>query len=64
VLVADDQALVRANRCFVLEQQPGITVVGEAGDGFYAAELALQRRPDVVLKDIQMPGVDGLKAAR
>jgi DNA-binding NarL/FixJ family response regulator len=64
VLIADDQALVRAGFRAILEAQPGITVVGEAADGLDAINLARRRRPDVVLMDIQMPGVDGLQAAR
>ncbi len=64
VLVADDQALVRAGFRAILEAQPGISVVGEARDGADAVDLARKRRPDVVLMDIQMPGVDGLEATR
>jgi DNA-binding NarL/FixJ family response regulator len=64
VLIADDQALVRSGFRAILEAQPGITVVGEAADGRDAIDLAHKRRPDVVLMDIQMPGVDGLEATR
>ena len=64
VLVADDQALVRAGFRAILEQQPGITVVGEAVDGRDAVHLASHRRPDVVLMDIRMPDMDGLEATR
>jgi DNA-binding NarL/FixJ family response regulator len=64
VLVADDQALVRAGFRAILETQPGISVVGEARDGADAVDLARKRRPDVVLMDIQMPGIDGLEATR
>jgi DNA-binding NarL/FixJ family response regulator len=64
VLIADDQALVRAGFRAILEEQPGIRVVGEAGDGRDAINLARRRHPDVVLMDIQMPDIDGLQAAR
>ncbi len=64
VLLADDQALVRAGFRALLDAEPDIDVVGEAGDGLQAARLALQTRPDVVLMDVRMPGVDGLEATR
>jgi DNA-binding NarL/FixJ family response regulator len=64
VLIADDQALVRAGFRAILEEQPGITVVGEAGDGRAAIDLARRRLPDVVLMDIQMPDLDGIEATR
>jgi DNA-binding NarL/FixJ family response regulator len=64
VLIADDHALVRAGFRAILEGQPGISVCGEAEDGQRAIELARRRHPDVVLMDIQMPGIDGLEATR
>ncbi|HCT78301.1 MAG TPA: DNA-binding response regulator [Micromonosporaceae bacterium] len=64
VLLADDQALVRAGFRALLDAQPDITVVGEAGDGAEAIELALATAPDVVLMDIRMPRLDGLEATR
>ena len=64
VLLADDQALVRAGFRALLDAQPDIEVVGEAGDGEAALRLALELTPDVVLIDIRMPGLDGLSATR
>jgi DNA-binding NarL/FixJ family response regulator len=64
VLLADDQALVRAGFRALLNAEPDIEVVAEAGDGVEAVRLAGQTHPDVVLMDIRMPGVDGLEATR
>jgi DNA-binding NarL/FixJ family response regulator len=64
VLVADDQPLVRAGFRLILQNEDGIEVVAEAGDGDQAHDLARQHRPDVVLMDIRMPGTDGLEATR
>jgi len=64
VLLADDQGLVRAGFRALLNAEPDIEVVAEAGDGLEAVRLAQQTRPDVVLMDIRMPGVDGLEATR
>ncbi|MGW5073140.1 response regulator [Rhodococcus sp. NPDC004095] len=64
VLVADDQALVRAGFVALLDAQSGIEVVGEAEDGAQAVRLAEELRPDVVLMDIRMPVLDGLEATR
>ena len=64
VLVADDHQVVRAGIVALLEQQEGFQVVGEAGTGDEAVEKALAKRPDVVLMDLQMPGTDGVQAAR
>jgi DNA-binding NarL/FixJ family response regulator len=64
VLLADDQALVRAGFRALLNAEPDIRVVGEASDGVEAVRLAQQTRPDVVLMDIRMPGVDGLEATK
>jgi DNA-binding NarL/FixJ family response regulator len=64
VLIADDQALVRAGFRLILDSQPGIEVVGEAADGAAAVILAGQLRPDVILMDIRMPGLDGIAATR
>jgi len=64
VLVVDDQALIRAGFRSLLERPEDIVVVGEATDGEEALRLAASTRPDVVLMDIRMPGVDGLEATR
>jgi DNA-binding NarL/FixJ family response regulator len=64
VVLADDQALVRAGFRALLDAEPGIEVVGEAADGLRAVEVVRETRPDVVLMDIRMPGVDGLEATR
>ena len=64
VLIADDQQLVRAGFRAILETRPDIMVIGEAGDGLAAVDLARRRRPDVVLMDIRMPGMDGIEATR
>ncbi|MFF3672186.1 response regulator [Microtetraspora malaysiensis] len=62
VLVADDEAMVRAGVRAILARDPNVEVVAEAGDGHEAIALARRHRPDVVLLDIQMPGLDGLTA--
>ncbi|MFB7842755.1 response regulator [Microbacterium sp. NPDC056052] len=64
VLIADDQALIRAGLAMVLGAQPDIEVVGEAQDGIEAVALANVHRPDVVLMDVQMPRMDGLEATK
>ncbi len=64
ILLADDQALVRAGFRALLDAQHDIEVAGEAGDGEQAICLARELRPDVVLMDIQMPGTDGQAATR
>jgi DNA-binding NarL/FixJ family response regulator len=64
VILADDQALLRAGFRKLLEPEPDIEIVGEASDGAEAVELARRLRADVVLMDIRMPRVDGIEATR
>jgi DNA-binding NarL/FixJ family response regulator len=64
VVLADDQALVRAGFRVLLDTEDGFEVVGEAADGAAAVAAARATRPDVVVMDIRMPGVDGLAATR
>lgn len=64
VLVADDQALVRAGIRLLVETQPDLEVVGEAEDGLTAIGEVTRTRPDVVLMDVRMPRLDGIEAAR
>ncbi|WP_049557090.1 response regulator [Nonomuraea sp. SBT364] len=64
VLLADDQAMVRASLRVILEDQPGIEVVAEAADGDEAVTLARRLRPDVCLVDVQMPGRNGIEVTR
>ncbi|MFJ7999189.1 response regulator [Streptomyces sp. NPDC096310] len=64
ILLADDHALVRRGVRLILDNEPDLTVVGEAGDGAEAIELARAERPDLVILDIAMPRLTGLQAAR
>jgi DNA-binding NarL/FixJ family response regulator len=64
VLLVDDQPLLRTGFRMILSAETDLTVVGEAGDGASAVELARRLRPDVVLMDIRMPGMDGIQATR
>jgi DNA-binding NarL/FixJ family response regulator len=64
VLIADDQELVRTGFRVIVNAEPDLDVVGEAGDGRQAVELARTLRPEVVLMDIRMPNVDGIEATR
>ncbi len=62
VLLADDQALIRGGFAALVRSAPDMEVVGEAGDGEQALELARETQPDVVLMDVRMPGTDGISA--
>jgi DNA-binding NarL/FixJ family response regulator len=64
VLLVDDDDLMRAGLRAVLSSDPRLEVVGEAGDGAFAIERARTLRPDVVLMDVRMPGLDGIAATR
>ncbi len=64
VVIADDQALVRGGFHSILAGQDDIEVVGEAEDGQQAVEVVERQRPDVVLMDVRMPGLDGIEATR
>jgi DNA-binding NarL/FixJ family response regulator len=64
VVLADDQVLVRAGFRVLLETEDGFEVCGEAGNGAQAVAVTLEQRPDIVVMDIRMPGVDGLEATR
>lgn len=64
VLVVDDQIVVRAGFAAVIDAEPDMTVVGEAGDGAEAVRLAERLDPDVIVMDVRMPGLDGIAATR
>jgi DNA-binding NarL/FixJ family response regulator len=64
VLVADDQALLRGSFRVLIDTAPGLTTIGEAGNGAEAVAMARSARPDLVLMDVRMPEMDGIEATR
>ncbi|TAJ47968.1 MAG: response regulator transcription factor [Herbiconiux sp.] len=64
ILLVDDQQLIRLGMRLVLDAEEGLEVVGEAGDGYEALAAVQRLRPDVVLMDVRMPGLDGIEATR
>jgi DNA-binding NarL/FixJ family response regulator len=64
VLIADDQVLLRGSLRVLVDSAPDLTAIGEAGTGAEAVQLAMAEKPDVVLMDIRMPGMDGIEATR
>ena len=62
LLLIEDQTLMRQGLRMLLDLEPGMTVIGEAADGESGVRLALEKRPDVVLMDVQMPGISGVEA--
>ena len=64
IVIADDHELIRGGLAGMLGAQDDLEVVGEAGDGAAAVDLVLRERPDVVVMDIRMPGMDGIAATR
>jgi two-component system invasion response regulator UvrY len=64
ILIADDYDVIRTALTRALQSEPDIKVVGEAADGYTAVRMAEKLRPDVVLMDINMPGLDGIEATR
>ena len=64
IVVVDDSPLYRRTVCNILEKQPNMQVVAEAGDGLYAIQAVKIHRPDVVLMDVTMPMLDGIEATR
>jgi DNA-binding NarL/FixJ family response regulator len=64
VLIADDHGIVRSGIRLLIERQPGIEVIAEAGDGAEARDLAIRERPDLAILDVKMPKLTGLQATR
>jgi len=64
ILLAEDHAIVREGFCSLIEKQPDMEIVGQAGDGQEAIEMALQLEPDIIIMDIGMPGINGIEATQ
>ncbi|MEU1724479.1 response regulator [Actinomadura sp. ATCC 39365] len=64
VVIADDEDLIRAGLRVIIDAEPGLSVVGEAGDGAAVLPVVRRERPDVVLMDVRMPAMDGIQATR
>src|SRR5690348_9057052 len=64
VLLADDQTMIRQGLGYIIGLQSDMTLAGEASDGKEAVDLTVERRPDVILMDIQMPGMSGIEATQ
>ncbi|MEU1630079.1 response regulator transcription factor [Streptomyces sp. NPDC020096] len=62
IVLADDERMVRSALRVILESEPGMTVVGEAASGAEVVPLVRELRPDIVLMDVRMPGIDGIRA--
>lgn len=64
ILLVDDHEIVRFGLCALLEKEPGFKVIGQAGNGLEAIELAGQLDPDLIIMDVSMPGMNGIEATR